>query len=53
MGIVLCREGCVQIMPGLKKVGINVGCVKVCLKQYPAASGSQIVTTGEGGVTKP
>lgn len=48
--MVLFREGCVQIMPGLNKVGINGGCIKVFLKKYPAVSGSQILTTG--GVTK-
>lgn len=52
VGIALCRERCVQIMPGLNKAGINVGCSKACLKEYPAAPRSQILTRRKGKSSK-
>lgn len=46
------QRGCVQTMPGLNEVRVNVGCVKAFLKHYPAASGGEILTMGKGGVTR-
>lgn len=46
VGAALCGEGCVQAVPGWDKGGINVGCIKVFVKQSPAAAGRQILARG-------
>lgn len=42
----MCGEGRVQAVPGWDKGGINVGCIKVFVKQSPAAAGRQILAGG-------
>lgn len=45
----LCRvvwEGSVPAMPGWEKGGVNVGGIKVFVKQSPAAAGRQIPAGG-------
>lgn len=41
-----CGEGCTPAMPGQEKCVINVGGIKVFVKQFSAAAGKQILAGG-------
>lgn len=46
VGAALCGGGWVPARPGWEKCGINVGGIKVFVKQCPAAAGRQILAGG-------